>query len=251
MDYNITGRADFQNFATVSTQHLHHPGQSHFRFNLKENQIIATSRLIVSCIAGYSRGIPFPPDPCPTISIAGLIENQPCGVNSTFNFSPYRVPTQYELVVDSPSFFQITVIFNGCLYTFKEGRSISHKEAIGFAMQGANRQGRIVLDEGAFDLFNDYITSIGGPDFRSLPFSMEAINQLPEIMQHAVVNHLMTKTKMLSLQAQEKPKALPSPSMLSTFLSDAVAANVTLETKELKLLANHMIENGWTKNAPD
>lgn len=248
MDYNFSGRTDFKNHTSVHTKHLHHPGKSKFRFNLKDNQIIATSRLIVNCIAGYSNGVPFAPEPRPTITIAGLIDNQPCGVGTVFNFNPYLVPTQYELIIDSPAFFQIEVIFYGCLYTFKEGRSISHKEAIGFAMQGANRQGMIVLDEGAFDSFNEYIVSIGGPDFRSLPFSMEAIKQMPDILQHAIVNKIMTSTKTFSLQDSSSTiKALPSPSALSEFLSDALNSGISLETKELKALANHMLESGWAK----
>lgn len=249
MDYNITGRADFQNHASVSTKHLHHPGQSRFRVNLKDNQIIATSKLVVSCIAGYSNFIPFPPVPNPTITITELIENQPCGVGTVFNFSPYKVPTQYEILLDSPAFFEITITFCGCLYTFLGNRTISHKEAIGFAMQGPNRQGQVVLDEGAFDHFNDYMISVGGPDFRSLPFSMEALNQLPEVMQGPICNLLFNPVAREKALTTQRLKALPIDAV-KQFAADAAKGTPLdkLDPEYLMDLGRHMMSLGWKKD---
>jgi hypothetical protein len=259
VDYNITGRADFENGAVTTAIHLHHPGVSNVRLNLADNQIIAASKLVVSCIAGYSNGVPFPPEPCPEITIPGLIDNVPCGVGTAFNYNPYKVPgfdkypvtitegsQEYNVVVDSPAFFQINISLRGCLFTCNKGHGmISPTEAIGFAMQNQSNQGEIMLDEAAFDVMNDYIVSAGGPDFRDLPFSLAAIHQLPEVLQYAALQKIFRADHALMQGKAKQPKALPPPDIVTDFLKDATASGIELELKQLKQLANYMIKAGW------
>jgi hypothetical protein len=259
MDYNITGRADFENGAVSTAIHLHQPGVSNVRLNLANNQLIAISKLRVSCIAGYSNGVPYPPEPCPEITIPGLIDNVPCGVGATFNYNPYKVPgfekypvtitegsQEYNVVVDSPAFFQISISMRGCLYTCNKGRGmLSPTEAIGFAMQNQSNQGEIMLDEAAFDVMNDYIVSAGGPDFRDLPFSLAAIHQLPEVLQYAALQKIFNANHALMQSQVEKAKALPAPDAISNFVRDASASGIDINLKQAKLLANYMLEKGW------
>ena len=245
MDYNITGRADFKNGASVVTKHLHHPGTvSKFQLNIDANQIMATSKLIVSCIAGYSNFKAIPPEPLPTITIPGLIQEKACGVNTVLKYNPYQCPTIYDVEIESPSFFEITIILQGTLFTCNKGRGmLGYSEAIGFAMQNQSNQGVIMLDEAAFDPLNDFIVAAGGPDFRAMPFSLASLKMLPEALQYAVVNKIFNEPK----QLMHGPlKALPKKDLLADFLGDAVAAEVDFDHRELKKLAQHMIDQGWS-----
>ena len=143
MDYNITGRADFKNGVSIGTKHLHHPGTtSKFKLKIDANQIIAVNKLIVSCIAGYNDFKAYPPDPKPSITIPGLIHERPCGVNTVFKYNPYQCPTIYDIEIESPAFFEITIVLQGTLFTCNKGRGmLGYSEAIGFAMQDQSNQG--------------------------------------------------------------------------------------------------------------
>jgi hypothetical protein len=205
---------------------------------------MATSKLIVSCIAGYSNNIPFPPEPHPTITIPGLINERPCGINTAFSFNPLQCPTIYDIEVASPAFFEINIILQGTLFTCNKGRGmLGYSEAIGFAMQNQSNQGVIMLDEAAFDPLNDFIVAAGGPDFRAMPFSLANLKMLPEALQYAVVNKIFNEPKQLM---QDPLKALPKEDLLADFLGDAVAADIDFDHRELKKLAQYMIDQGWS-----
>jgi len=261
MDYNITGRADYKNKAQIATTFLHRSNKDNFGclIPIQENQIIAVSSVIVKCIAGYSNFKPYPPNPMPLITIPGLIEDAKCDVSTRFTLNPYQAATfaNRQVKVHSSCFFELTIILEGTLYTCNKGKGmLSLKEAIGFAMSGMNYQGQITLDEAAFDDLNKCIIEAGGPDFRSLPFSLESLNRLPLPIQNIVAWRLFSPdgANVLGLPMPNE-KSLPSAEQkallndqgFSNFLSDAVASQVDFDSTQLKKLAKYMIECGWCK----
>lgn len=255
MDYNITGRSEFTH-KVISTDHMHYPGNptsSKFLLKLEENQMFAVSRLRISCIAGYSNFQPIPPSPLPLITIPGLIEKLPCGKGTTKDLLMHGVIDIgcREVQIESSQFFKINVQIVGMLYTLKDGCSLSHKECAGFSMVSQSDQGRIVLDEGSFDNLNDFIVQCGGPDVRSLPFSLASLNLLPEVYQNLLFHKMFAPNIHGAMQlTTSNLKALPQEDVRNRdFLGDAIGSDIEFDHTKLKELAKYMISKGWFKHS--
>jgi hypothetical protein len=254
MDYNITGRADFTH-KVITTKHIRHPNKSDtakFLLMLEENQMFSTSKIIISCIAGYEMGMPIPPQPLPLITIPGLIEKFPCSIGTAKDFLLHKVidTGNREVQIESGQFFQIVVQIVGMLYTIKDGCSISHKECAGFSMLAQTDQGRIVLDEGSFDALNDFIVNNGGPDIRALPFNLASLNMLPEIYQNLLFHRMFEPNVHGALQlTTSNLKALPQEDVtFRDFLGDALTSDIEIDHAKLKALAQFMLDKGWFKH---
>lgn len=275
MDYNITRRCQF-----VAKQHkyqiqIRKGVENTIDFGIADNEIFVLKKIDMTFAAGWQNWSPFPPAGHQEMGKIILnnfeatfegarAENSPemmrwlsglftkcygvAAANIRKDLSPHRAISNYNnrLKLLAGEDFQLFIILYGMLFTSTSELSVSPNECIGFAMLSSEQQGNIIIDEANANPMYDYLAQLGGPDFRKLPFSMQALKDLPDAIQYAVVNKVFGPSFSHPALPEDNIKALPDPeAVVSQFIADGFEQDFPLE--QLKVLAHHMVNKGWKK----
>jgi len=152
------------------------------------------------------------------------------------------------------SAYEVFTIMDGTMFTSISDIPVSPKECIGYSMMGEQSKAQIIIDEAVADPMYDWIVDQGGPDLRRLPFSMAALDALPEILQPMVL-------KKLSMQRAEEHKALEVSMMkelmdsetgrqlIDILKEDIILSGIKIsDRKELTDSVKFLIEKGWARS---
>jgi len=137
------------------------------------------------------------------------------------------------------------------MFTSTSDIPISKNECIGYSMLNKGVQGQIILDEATADPMYDFIVDMGGPDLRKLPFSMAALDALPEILQPVVLNKIAMvhsqEAKALEVSMMKELVASDTGQQLIENLKrDIILSGIKFNRfHELTELSEFLIERGW------